>query len=150
LMTAYADAAGRPGPTIVSDNLAGQVLTPGLYTSAATSFQITSGNLTLDAQGDANAVWIFQMPASTLTLTAPTCNVILINGAQFSNIFWQVGSSATIGGGCVMEGNILANTSITLVSGATVHGRALGGAVAATGAVTLDTNSVSAAGSCNQ
>jgi hypothetical protein len=150
LMTAYADAAGRPGPTIVGDNLAGQVLTPGLYTSAATSFQITSGNLTLDAQGDANAVWIFQMPASTLTLTAPTCNVILINGAQFSNVFWQVGSSATIGGGCVIEGNILANTSITLVSGATVHGRALGGDVTATGAVTLDTNSVSAAGGCNQ
>jgi len=150
LMTAYADAAGRPGPTIVGDNLAGQVLTPGLYTSAATSFQITSGNLTLDAQGDANAVWIFQMPASTLTLTAPTCNVTLINGAQFSNVFWQVGSSATIGGGCVIEGNILANTSITLVSGATVHGRALGGDVTATGAVTLDTNSVSAAGGCNQ
>src|SRR5580704_8575314 len=119
-------------------NLAGQVLTPGLYTSASTSFQITGGNLTLDAQGDANAVWIFQMPASTHTLTAPTCNVILINGAQFSNVFWQVGSSATIGAGCVLEGNILADTSITLVAGATLHGRALGGAVANTGAVTID------------
>lgn len=150
LMTAYADAAGRPGPTIVAENLAGKVLTPGLYTSAATSFEISTGNLTLDAQGDTNAVWIFQMPASTLTLTTPTCNVILLNGAQFSNIFWQVGSSATIGAGCVLEGNILANTSITLVAGATVHGRALGGAVAASGAVTMDTNNVSAAGGCNQ
>jgi hypothetical protein len=150
LMTAYSDASGRQGATIINENLAGQVLPPGLYTSAATSFQITGGNLVLDAQGDTNGVWIFQMPASTLTLTAPTCNVILANGAQFSNIFWQVGSSATIGGGCVLEGNILANTSITLVSGATVHGRALGGAVTATGAVTMDTNNVSAAGGCNQ
>jgi hypothetical protein len=151
LMTAYADAAGRSGPIMVNENLAGQVLPPGLYISAATSFEITGGNLTLDAQGDANAVWIFQMPASTLTLTAPTCNVDLINGAQFSNIFWQIGSSATIGAGCDLEGNILANTSITLASGATVHGRALGGAVAASGAVTLDTNSVSTAGgACNQ
>jgi hypothetical protein len=149
-MTAYADAAGRPGPTIVAENLAGRVLTPGLYTSAATSFEITSGNLTLDAQGDANAVWSFQMPASTLTLTTPTCSVILLNGAQFSNVFWQVGSSATIGGGCDLEGNLLANTSITLVTGATVHGRAMGGAVTASGAVTLDTNTVSAAGGCNQ
>ena len=150
LMTAYGDAAGRPSPTLVAENLAGQVLSPGLYTSAATSFEITGGNLTLDAQGDANAVWIFQMPASTLTLTTPTCNVILTNGAQFSNVFWQVGSSATVGAGCVLEGNILADTSITLVSGATVHGRALGGAVTSSGAVTLDTNGVSAAGGCNQ
>ena len=150
LGTAYGDAAGRSGPTIVAENLAGQVLTPGLYQSAATSFEITAGNLTLDARGDTNAVWIFQMPASTLTLTAPNCDVILINGAQFSNVYWQVGSSATVGAGCVLEGNILANTSITLVAGATVHGRALGGAVTASGAVTLDTNSVSAAGACNQ
>ncbi|HVB80336.1 MAG TPA: Ig-like domain-containing protein [Candidatus Binataceae bacterium] len=150
LTTAYGDAAGRTGPTIVAENLAGLVLPPGLYTSAATSFEITGGNLTLDAQGDANAVWIFQMPASTLTLTSPTCNVILANGAQFSNVFWQVGSSATVGAGCAMAGNILADTSITLDSGAIVRGRALGGAVTLTGAVTLDANSVSAAGACNQ
>lgn len=150
LATAYGDAAGRSGPTLVNENLAGQILSPGLYASAATSFEITGGNLILDAQGDPNAVWIFQMPASTLTLTAPTCSVILMNGAQFSNIFWQVGSSATIGGGCVLEGNILANTSITMVSGSTLDGKALGGAVSNTGAVTLDGNSVSAAGGCNQ
>jgi hypothetical protein len=150
LMTAYGDAAGRSGATIVSENLAGQILPPGLYTSAATSFEITGGNLTLDAQGDANAVWIFQMPASTLTLTTPTCNVILANGAQFSNVFWQVGSSATVGAGCALAGNILADTSITLDSGATVRGRALGGAVTSSGVVTLDANSVSTAGACNQ
>jgi hypothetical protein len=151
LMTAYGDAAGRSGPIMIAENLAGQVLAPGLYTSAATSFEITGGDLTLDAQGDANAVWIFQMPASTLTLTTPTCDVDLINGAQFSNVFWQAGSSATIGAGCVLEGNILANTSITLVSGATIQGRALGGAVAASGAVGLSSNNVSTAGdSCNQ
>lgn len=90
------------------------------------------------------------MPSSTLTLTTPTCDVVLINGAQFSNVFWQVGSSATVGAGCVLEGNILADTSITLNSGATVHGRALGGAITGTGAVTLSINSVSAAGGCNQ
>ena len=126
LKTAYNDGAGRPGPTLVAENLAGKVLTPGLYTSAATSFEITGGNLTLNAQGDANAVWIFQMPASTLTLTTPACNIILTNGAQFSNVFWVVGSSATIGVGCVLEGNILADTTITLGNGATVQGKALG------------------------
>ncbi len=150
LGTAYGDAMGRTGAAIVAENLAGLTLTPGIYTSAATSFEITGGNLTLDAQGDPNAVWIFQMPSSTLTLTTPTCSVILANGAQFSNVFWQVGSSATIGVGCVMEGNILADTSITLDNGATLHGRALAGAISSSGAVTLDTNSVSAAGACVQ
>ena len=150
LGTAYGDAAGRSPATTVAENLATLVLPPGLYTSAATSFEITGGNLTLDAQGDANAVWIFQMPASTLTLTTPNCNVILINGAQAANIFWQVGSSATIGVGCKMEGNILADTSSTLATGATLHGRALGGAVTSSGAVTLDTNNVSFAGACSQ
>ena len=150
LGTAYGDAAGRTGATLVAENLAGLTLPPGLYSSAATSFEITGGNLTLDAQGDANAVWIFQMPASTLTLTSPTCSVILANGAQFSNIFWQVGSSATIGGGCVLEGNILADTSITLVSAATLDGRALAGAVTSSGALTMDSNGISASGGCTQ
>jgi hypothetical protein len=150
LGTAYGDAAGRTGAVLVAENLAGLVLQPGLYTSAATSFEITGGNLTLDAQGDANAVWIFQMPASTLTLTSPTCNVILANGAQFSNVFWQVGSSATIGGGCVLEGNILADTSITLVTAATLHGRALAGAVTSSGALTMDSNGISPGGACTQ
>jgi predicted acyltransferase (DUF342 family) len=76
--------------------------------------------------------------------------VILLNGAQFSNIFWVVGSSATIGSNCVLEGNVLADTSITMVAGSTLQGRALGGAVTASGAVTLDTNNASLAGGCNQ
>jgi Ice-binding-like len=148
LMTAYGTAAGLPGPTIIAENLATQILPPGLYESAATSFEITGGNLILDAQGDSNAVWVFQMPASTLTLTTPNCNVILENGAQAANIFWQVGSSATIGAGCILQGSVLADTSITLVTGATLNGRALAGAVAPSGAVTMDSNMVSLPG-CN-
>ncbi len=144
LMTAYGIAAGLSGPTIIAENLATLPLPlpPGLYASSADSFEITGGNLVLDAQGDPNAVWVFQMPASTLTLTATSCNVVLINGAKASNVFWQVGSSATIGGGCILEGTILADTSITLVAGAIVNGRALAGAVAPSGAVTMDSNKV--------
>jgi hypothetical protein len=139
--TAYGIAAGLSGATMIAENLEGQVLAPGLYQSVAAPFEITGGNLTLDAQGDPNAVWIFQM-ASTLTLTTTSCNVVLINGAKASNVFWQVGSSATIGAGCVLQGTILANTSITLNGGATVSGRALAGAVTASGAVTMDSNKV--------
>jgi hypothetical protein len=107
---------------------------------SADSFEITGGNLTLNAQGDPDAVWIFQMPLSTLTLTTPSCNVVLENGAQASNIFWQVGSSATIGAACTLEGNILADTSITVDTDATVNGRLLAGAIATSGAITLDDN----------
>jgi cytoskeletal protein CcmA (bactofilin family) len=143
LTTAYGNAAGLSGASVIGENLATQILGPGLYISGTTSFEITGGNLTLDAQGDENAVWIFQMPASTLTLTTPACNVVLANGAQPSNVFWQVGSSATIGIGCILQGSILADTSITLNGGAAVNGRVLAGAVTATGAVTMDSNQVS-------
>jgi hypothetical protein len=141
LTAAYNAGAGLSGATTIPADLTGDFLTPGLYVSAAHSFGLGGGILTLDAQGDPSAVWVFQMPASTLTLTAPG-SVVLENGAQASNVFWQVGSSATIAGGCVVEGSILANTTITLAAGATVNGRALAGAITATGAVTMSSNLV--------
>jgi len=136
LTTAYNDAAGRTvGAVTVAGNLGGQTLTPGLYKSTS-SLEISSGDLTLNAQGSANAVFIFQM-ASTLTTTAGR-QVILSGGAQAANVFWQVGSSATLGTTSVFKGNILALTSISLATGATLDGRAL----ARNGAVTLDTNTI--------
>ena len=136
LTTAYNDAAGRTvGAVLVAGNLGGQTLTPGLYTSTS-SLEISSGDLTLDALGDANAVWIFQM-ASTLTTTSGR-QVILSGGAQASNIFWQVGSSATLGTTSVFKGTIMALASVTLTTGATLEGRAL----ARTAAVSLDANTV--------
>jgi hypothetical protein len=135
LTTAYNDAAGRTvGAIGVAGNLGGQTLTPGLYKSTS-SLAISSGNLTLDAQGNPNAVFIFQM-ASTLT-TSSGLGVILAGGANPANIFWQVGSSATIGTSSAFDGNILASASISLATGATLNGRAL-----ALTAVTLDSNSV--------
>ena len=135
LVTAYNDAAGRTPATTVPTELGGTTLTHGVYTSAAGTFGIT-GALTLNAEGNSSAVFIFQM-ASTLT-TATASSVVLIGGAQSCNIFWQVGSSATIDGSTTFRGNILALTSITLVTSATVDGRLL----ARNGAVSLDTNTI--------
>src|ERR1041384_7147107 len=139
LTAAYNDAAGRTvGAVTVADNLGGQTLTPGLYTSTST-LAISSADLTLDAQGDTNAVFIFQM-GSTLTTTSGR-QVSLSGGAKAANVFWQVGSSATLGTTSVFKGNILALTSITVTTGATVEGRLL----ARNGAVTLDANVVTTA-----
>jgi hypothetical protein len=136
LTTAYDDAAGRTaGAITVAGNLGGQTLTPGLYKSTST-LEISSGDLTLDAQGDANAVFIFQM-GSALTTTVSR-QVILSGGARAANVFWQVGSSATLGTGSVFKGNILALASITVTTGAEVEGRLL----ARTAAVSLDSNIV--------
>jgi hypothetical protein len=99
---------------------------------------ITTGDLILDAQGDPTAVWIFQMPSSTLTVGNGHKVLLATPDAKASNIYWQVGSSATLGTTSVVEGNILAQASITLQTGATLNGRAL----ARTAAVTLDTNNV--------
>jgi hypothetical protein len=139
LTTAYNDAAGRTtGVIVVADGeLGAKTLAPGLYRSAPGSFAITSVDLTLDAQGDPNAVWIFQMPSSTLTVGNGR-KVILTGGAQARNIFWQVGSSATLGTTSVVKGSILALASITVNTGASLNGRAL----ARTGAVTLDGNTL--------
>jgi hypothetical protein len=136
LTIAYNDAAGRStAPIAVAGNLGGQTLPPGLYKSTS-SLAISSGDLTLDAQGDPDAVWIFQI-ASTLTTTSGR-QVILAGGAKASNIFWQVGTSATIGTTSVFKGNILAAISITMTTGATLDGKAL----AQTGAVSIDGNMV--------
>jgi LPXTG-motif cell wall-anchored protein len=135
LTTAYNDAAGRTPVTTVPTELGGTTLVAGVYSSAAGTFGIT-GNVTLNGQGDPNSVFIFKM-ASTLT-TATGSSVTLIGSAQSCNVFWQVGSSATLGGSTTFRGTILALTSITLVTSTTVDGRVL----ARNGAVTLDTNTI--------
>jgi hypothetical protein len=130
LTAGYIDAAGRSGGTAVAGDLAGNTLTAGIYTS--TSSLANSGDVTLDAQGNPAAVFIFQI-TSTLT-TGSGSHVVLINGATACNVFWQVGSSATLGTNSVFKGNILALTSITVTTGVNLEGRAL----ARNGAVTLD------------
>jgi hypothetical protein len=134
LVTAYNDAAGRSSTATVSGDLAGRTLTPGVYTSASSLG--LSGALTLDAQGDPNAVFVFQ--AGSTLIVGSSSQVNLIGAAQACNVYWQVGSSATIGTGAAFVGNILALTSITMTTGATLQGRAL----ARNGAVTLDTNTI--------
>jgi hypothetical protein len=135
---AYNDAAGRTPVTTVATELGGQNLTAGVYNSAAGTFQIT-GTLTLDAQGNPDAVFIFQA-ASTL-ITASSSNVNIINSGNACNVFWQVGSSATLGTNSTFRGTILALASITVTTGVTVEGRAL----ARNGAVTLDTDTITRA-----
>jgi ice-binding like protein/Big-like domain-containing protein len=132
LTAGYIDAAGRTGGTSVAGDLVGQTLTTGVYTS--TSSLANSGALTLDAQGDSAAVFIFQI-ASTLT-TGSGSQIVLANGAKACNVFWQVGSSATLGTNSVFKGNIMALTSITITTGVNLEGRAL----ARNGAVTLDSD----------
>jgi hypothetical protein len=135
LTTAFNDAAGRStAPVTIAGDIGGQTLAPGLYKSTST-LQIT-GNLTLDAQGNPNAVWIFQIASSFNT--AGASQVILIGGAQAANVFWQVGSSATIGTTSSMKGTILALTSITLNTGASLQGRLL----ARNGQVALQGNGI--------
>ncbi len=131
--TAYNALAGQACDTVLTgQDLGGLTLTPGVYCYAAAA-QLT-GTLTLDAQGNPSAVFIFQI-GSTLT-TASNATVRVINGGSPCNIYWKVGSSATLGTATTFVGNILALTSITLTTGANISGRAL----ARNGAVTLDTN----------
>ena len=136
LTAAYDDVAGRSAaPVLVAGDLGGLTLPPGLYRSTS-SLAISSADLTLDAGGDPNAVFIFQI-AATLTAT-PGRTVILRGGARAANVFWQVGASATLGKSVDFKGTILARESITMLPGATLNGRAL----ARTGAVTLAGNAV--------
>ncbi len=135
LVTAYNDAAGRTPVSRIASELGGTTLKPGVYDSAEGTFQIT-GTLTLDAEGDPDGVFVFKM-ASTL-ITASASQVNIINGAHFCRIFWQVGSSATLGTNSTFVGHILAMESITATTGATIQGQLL----ARNGAVSLDTNTI--------
>lgn len=137
LTTAFNDAAARTTTDMVtlSGNIGGLTLTPGLYKSTS-SLAISSGDVTFDALGNANAVFIIQI-ASTFT-TTPGRKVILAGGAQARNIYWQVASSASFGTTTVMKGTIMALESITFDTGATLEGRAL----ARTGSVTMDANTM--------
>ncbi len=132
LTTAYNDAAGRAPTANIAGDLGGLTLTTGVY-NASSSIGLT-GTLTLDAQGDPSAVFIFQV-GSMLT-TASASSVSMINGAQPCNVYWQIGSSATLGTTSDFTGTILALTSISVTTGTSVEGRAL----ARNGQVSLDTN----------
>jgi hypothetical protein len=138
LTVAYNDAASRTPAVTVAGDLGGLTLTPGVYKSGS-SLGLT-GELTLDAQGNADAVFVFQA-GSTLT-TASGSSITLINGAQACNVYWQIGSSATLGTSSVFAGNILAHTSISMNNAVTVDGRAL----ARVGAVTLINDTISPSG----
>jgi hypothetical protein len=131
LVIAYNNAAGRPAQQVPTE-LGGQTFFAGVYNNP-TELGLT-GTVTLDAQNDPAAVWIFQ--AGSTLITASNSTVALTNGADPCNVFWQVGSSATLGTGTTFVGTILALTSITVQTGTTVEGRAL----ARNGAVTLDNN----------
>ena len=132
LTAAYVDAAGRPVDATTTADLANLVLQGGVYSGPSKSPLSLTGPLVLDGAGNAESVFVFQTD-STL-ITASGSSVSLVNGAQACNVFWQVGSSATLGTGSVFTGNILALTSISVANGVLVHGRAL----ARNGAVTLD------------
>jgi Ice-binding-like len=134
LVTAYNVAAGESPATPIAADLAGLTLNPGVYNSASSIG--LSGALTLNAGGDPNAVFVFQAGSSLTTASGSQVN--LVNGASACNVYWQVGSSATLGTGSSFRGSILALTSITLTTGATTVGRVL----ARNGAVTLDTNTI--------
>ncbi|HEV3158336.1 MAG TPA: ice-binding family protein [Candidatus Baltobacteraceae bacterium] len=134
LTSAYNNAAGRVNPQAVPADIGGKVIPPGVY-KAPVSLAIT-GNVTLDGQNNPNSVFIFQM-ASTLT-TSVNSSVTLINLANACNVFWQVGSAATINGSSIFNGTVLAQSSISLGTNTIVNGRLL----ARTGAVTLLSNTV--------
>jgi hypothetical protein len=137
LTTAYNEAAGSGPPAEVDTELGGRTLTPGVY--GGPTLGIT-GTLTLDTLGDPAAVFIFQ--AGSTLITASSSKVIVLNGGTACNVFWQVGSSATLGTDSTLIGSVLATTSITATTGATIQGRLL----AQNGAVTLDTNTITNTG----
>ena len=143
LTAAYDNAAGQAVTTTTGTQLGGLTLTPGVYAATpGPGFLNITGTLTLDGQGNPNAVFIFQAASTLVTAAGPGASrVSLINGAQSCNVFWQVGSSATIGTFSDFAGNVLALTSIGAQTSATINGRLL----ARNGAVTLDSDTITAA-----
>jgi hypothetical protein len=137
LVAGYDAAAAKASTEQIVADLGGRTLGPGVYRSGS-SIGLT-GAVTLDGRGDPNAVFVFQA-GSTLT-TASASQVVLTNGAQACNVFWQVGSSATLGTGSTFRGTIIALTSVTVTTGVTVVGRVL----ARNGAVTLDSDTITRA-----
>jgi len=133
----FAEAATSPAPATVSGDQGGLTLAPGIYKTTS-SLLIQSGDLTLDAKGDANAVWIFQIGSTLTTVGGAGGNVKLIGGAQAKNVFWQVTSSATIGGYTSFKGNVLALQDITMGPYATADGRML----ARNGSVTMTSTNI--------
>jgi hypothetical protein len=145
LTTAYDDAAGRSPATVLTE-LGGQTLVAGVYSSASGTFGMT-GTLVLDGENNADAVFIFQT-ASTL-ITGGAANITLTRGAQACNIFWKVGSAATLGAGSTFRGTILAHDDISLGDGVTVDGRLLAGEQASgSGAVTLIHDTITKPSTC--
>jgi ice-binding like protein/Big-like domain-containing protein len=146
LLAAYNDAISRStNAQVLPGNMGGLTFAPGLYVNSTSVLIMGAGpnnNVTLDAQGDPNAVFIFKM-GSTLT-TGPASQVILAGGAKPSNIFWQVGTSATIDTTTIFKGNVLAAVSITLNSGGVVEGRLFAGAAGGAASATVDGTSVTA------
>ncbi len=133
LLAAYNDAVARLGAAVLPGDLSGLTLTPGLY-KTETSTQLSAGNFTLDAQGDENAVFVFQV-GSTFT-SSPGTQMVLGGGAKASNVFWAIGTSATLGTNTISKGTFLASAAITMNTGAVLEGRLL----AQGAAVSVDTN----------
>jgi type VI secretion system secreted protein VgrG len=139
LGTAYTFVTGMTCTTPMTGvDLGGKTLLPGVY-CFDTSAGLT-GILNLNAAGDTAAVFVFQM-GSTLT-TAALSAVVLSNGAQANHVWWQIGSSATLGAGCAMQGSLLTHVSATLGAAATVNGRVL----AQIGAITMSANAITGFG----
>jgi hypothetical protein len=139
-LAAYNELAALPaGCDPAAGQLGGLVLPPAVYTSAGGRFDITTGDLTLDAQGDADAVWVFQSAAAlTVGLSATPRRVLLINGAQAGRVFWQVGSAARIEDGSVMAGTVIAPAGVTVsTAGQTAQTTWTGRALGLTASVTL-------------
>jgi hypothetical protein len=139
-LTAYNELAALPaGSDPGAGQLGGLVLAPAVYTAAGGTFAVTTGDLTLDAQGDSNAVWVFQSASAlTVGLGATPRRVLLINGAQARNVFWQVGSAARIEDGSAMAGTIIAPAGVTIsTAGQTAQTTLTGRAIGLTASVTL-------------